>query len=197
MKEQIWEAKNDLNIYSNLSAFEFAQIETYIGSPKIILEAGCGLGRGSIFLNHLLRDENALYILADRSGCTTNSGEFAPKVDEFYNDLDLTKDFCALNGVRKFMTFDTEEDDWSTLPRVDLIFSLCAFGMLVPIERYIDRLIAAAKPNSTMIFGTRGANYGPKSFEARFEEVLYKPGRDSLGMFPTENWLVLRNPVDR
>lgn len=196
MKEQIWEAKHDLSVYSNLSAFEFGQIESHIGSPKTILEVGCGLGRGSIFLNHLLRDDSALYILADRTGYTANSGGFAPETDEFYNDLELTKDFCALNGVKKFMTFDTEEDDWSTLPKVDLVFSLCSFGMHVRIERYIDRLIATAKPESTMIFGTRGPNYGPESFTRQFADVLYIPGADSNGVFPTENWLILKNPIN-
>jgi hypothetical protein len=195
MKEQIWEARDNLAVYSNLSAFEFGQIESHLGSPKVILEAGCGLGRGSIFLNHLLRDDSALYILADRTGYTSNSGTFAPASDEYYNDLELTKDFCALNGVRHFLAFDTELDDWAALPKADLVFSLCSFGMHIPIERYIDRLIAAAQPNCTMIFGTRGPNYGQDSFRERFAEVLYLPGRNSNGVFPTENWLVLKNPI--
>jgi SAM-dependent methyltransferase len=194
MHEQIWEAKQNLSVYSDLSLFEFTQFEEHIGSPKTVLEVGCGLGRGSIFLNHLLRDDKVSFILADRTGYTANTGAFDPEVDEFYNDLELTADFCQQNGIKKFRTFDTEVDDWATLPKADLIFSLCSFGMHVRIERYIDRLIASAKPKSTMIFGTRGAGYGPASFDNQFQEVLYIPGRDSRGVFPHENWLVLKSP---
>ncbi len=195
MKEQIWEARDDLEVYSRLSAFEFGQIEKFIGTPDVIMEVGCGLGRGSIYLNHLQRNKDAQYILADRTGYTPNSGAFAPEADEYYNDLELTKDFCALNGLRNVRVFDTETDTWSSLPKVDLIFSLCSFGMHVRIERYIDRLIATAKPNGTMIFGTRALIYGPDSFKGRFQEINYIPGLNSNGVFPTENWLILKNPI--
>jgi SAM-dependent methyltransferase len=173
MKEQIWEARDDLSVYSDLSLFEFSQFERFIGEPRIILEVGCGLGRGSIFLNHVLQNDYALYILADRTGYTGNSGTFAPNSDEFYNDLVLTEDFCRLNGIHNLMTFDTDASDWSKLPRADLIFSLCSFGMHVPIERYIDRLASTLTPEGTMIFGTRHEEYGPHSFSERFAEVLY------------------------
>lgn len=195
MREQIWEARNQLSVYSDLSVFEFEQMGSHVGKPKTIIEVGCGLGRGSIFLNHLLKDDDALYVLADRSGYTTNTGAFAPKEDEFYNDLELTADFCRLNGIRNLRTFDTEKDHWGTLPSADLLFSLCSFGMHVKIERYIDRLIAALKPGGTMIFGTRDASYGPHSFRDRFEHVVYQRGRDSKSVFPEEHWLILKGPV--
>jgi hypothetical protein len=159
-----------------------------------VLEVGCGLGRGSVFLNHLLHDNDISFILADRNGYTLNPGSFDPEVDEFYNDLELTADSCQQNGIKKLRTFDTEVDDWAALPKADLIFSLCSFGMHVRIERYIDRLIASARPKSTMIFGTRSASYGPTSFEGLFQEVLYIPGQDNRGIFPHENWLILKNP---
>ena len=104
----------------------------------------------------------------------------------------LTADFCRLNGVKKLATFDTELGDWGKLPKADLIFSLCSFGMHVMIERYIDRLIAAMKPEGTMIFGTRHPSYGAHSFGNRFEEVMFFPGQDSSGVFPEENWLILK-----
>ena len=194
MKEQIWEAKDQIDLYSNLSVHEFAQIDQYIGDDiKTVLEVGCGLGRGSIFLNHMLQDDSIKYTLADRTGYTTNTGAFAPPEDEFYNDLVLTKDFCELNGIKNVSTFDTELSDWSTLPKADLIFSLCSFGMHVMIERYIDRLISVANPTSTMIFGTRHHSYGPDSFKDKFEEVIFQPGVYP-GNYPLENWLILKNP---
>lgn len=194
MREQIWEARENLKVYSDLSVFEYEQMFQYMGNPKTVLEAGCGLGRGSIFLNHLLKNDQALYILADRSGYTTNTGAYAPKEDEFYNDLVLTEDFCKLNGIQNTRTFDTEADDWGALPTVDLIFSLCSFGMHVKIERYIDRLIAALHPEGTMVFGTRDSSYGQHSFSDRFEQVKYIPGKPSRGIYPVEHWLILKHP---
>jgi len=196
MKEQIWEARLDLDLYNNLSLYEFIQIEQYLGNPKTVLEVGCGLGRGSIFLNHLLKDDKIKYILADRSGYTNNGGSYNPDKDEFYNDLILTEDFCKNNGIKNIRTFDTELDDWTSLSKVDLIFSLCSFGMHVSIERYIDRLMATANDSCTMIFGTRNANgsqYDENSFKDLFETVIYIP-TDHQTPFPHENWLILKNP---
>lgn len=193
MKEQIWEAKFDLEVYHNLSVHEFLQIEQHIGTPKKVLEVGCGLGRGSIFLNHLLKDNTVEYTLADRTGYTTNTGAFNPTQDEFYNDLALTDSFCRLNGIKNVTTFDTELDDWKTLPKFDLIFSLCSFGMHVQIERYMERLHSILTPGGTMIFGTRGGGYGPQSFNSQFEKVIFQHGIVTQP-FPLENWLILQNP---
>jgi SAM-dependent methyltransferase len=195
MREQVWESRDDTGVYSDLSLLEFRQFENFIGDPRVVLEVGCGLGRGSIFLNHLLRNDLALYILADRTGYTENTGAFSPGRDEFYNDLVLTEDFCRLNGVRNLITFDTEAGDLSRLPRADLILSLCSFGMHVSIERYIDRLSAALASGGTMIFGTRHESYGPDSFADLFAEVVYLPSDMTDAereRYPVENWLILR-----
>lgn len=133
MKEQIWEIGfqgGQMKVYGDVSEYEFDQIQGYIPQNiKSVLEVGCGLGRGSIFLNHLLRDDTIRYTLADRTGHTRNTGIFNPAEDEFYNDLALTQDFCELNGLKNITTFDTELGDWTTLPKSDFIFSLCSFGM--------------------------------------------------------------------
>jgi hypothetical protein len=192
MKEQIWEAKSNLDVYNDLSLHEFSQIESHLGNPKTVLEVGCGLGRGSIFLNHLLKDDNVEYVMADRTGYTKNTGAYMPKNDEFYNDLELTADFCKLNGIKNVTTFDTEKDDWTQLPKADLIFSLCSFGMHVSIDRYIDRLLSVANTTTTMIFGVRNGSMSDKN-KSRFVESLYISGIHK-SQFPRENWLILKNP---
>lgn len=193
MVEQIWEAHDNLDVYHSLAAFEFDQIFNLVGRPlSSIMEMGCGLGRGSIYLNWLLNDPAIRYTLADRTGWTRNTGAFNPLSDEVYNDLFLTADFCSLNGMTPMRLFDTEEGDWTTLEPADLIFSLCSFGVHVPIERYLDRLIAALAPGGTLLFGVRWA-YGPDSFKDRFREVIFREGIQSQ-IYPNENWLILRDP---
>ncbi len=193
MKEQIWEARGNLDVYSDLSEFEFNQIKGWIGRPKTVMEVGCGLGRGSIYLNHLLQND-AHYILADRTGRTNNSGLYNPEVDEVYNDLEQTKEFCALNGLTNCETFDTEKDDWTTLPKCDIIFSLCSFGMHVSINRYMTRLLSVANKECTMIFGTRHGTYAPHMFQDKFHDTTMVTGKESTGGFPHEHWLILKNP---
>lgn len=192
MKEQIWQARINIDIYNQLSVHEFTQIEKYLGTPKTVLEVGCGLGRGSIFLNHLLKDDTVEYILADRTGYTTNTGAYMPKVDEFYNDLNLTADFCTTNGIKNVKTFDTEQDDWANLPKVDLIFSLCSFGMHVSIDRYLDRLLSVSKPTTTMIFGVSVGTVSEDN-KSKFNETLFIKGQHTR-KFPREDWLILKNP---
>jgi hypothetical protein len=193
----------DLKMYADLSIHEFNQFKDHIGNPKLVFEAGCGLGRGSVYLNHLLQDDNVEYILADRTGWHWNRGgpNLSPNNDDVYNDLTMTADFSSLNGIKNFRTFDTQADDWATISNVDLIFSLCAFGMHVNIESYIDRLISISHPSTTMIFGTRsihGVTYGPDSFKDKFEQVIFlngKPSPETQSVkFPHEDWLILKNP---
>lgn len=192
MHEQIWEAKEDLNVYHSLAEIEFSNFHEHIGNPESVLEVGCGLGRGTIYLNELLKDQNVSYTLADRTGYTENTGAFNPAQDEYYNDLNLTKEFCELNGVSNIETFDTELDDWGNLKKFDLIFSVCSFGMHVKIERYMDRLLSVSKPTTTMIFGVRSP-YDQNSFAGMFDEIIYK--QDNSGKNLTrENWLILKKP---
>jgi SAM-dependent methyltransferase len=195
--EQVWEADEKYDgtfkVYNDLGAYEYDQIKDYIPSSiSNVLECGAGLGRGSIYLNHLWQNTNIRWILADRDGKSAkNTGAFEPKEDEYYNNFELAKSFCRMNGMTNFAMFDTEKDDWRQLPKFDLIFSFCSFGMHVPIERYIDRLLEVSEPNVTMIFGTRHRGYGPQSFKDKFNEVIYKESLKVLP-FPVENWLILK-----
>lgn len=197
MMEQQWEARTfGVEYYHKLSAFEFEQIQSFLGQPKKVLEVGSGLGRSSVFVNHLLKDDSIEYVLADRHGFPNgNTGAFAPEKDEFYCDLDQSIAFAKLNGIKNVSKFDTELCDWNSVKNVDLILSTCSFGMHVPIERYMDRMIATCNHGATMIFGTRSANYGPNSFRDLFEEVIFQPGINRMPHYPLENWLILRSPL--
>lgn len=200
MESQIWEMKKEhggATVYDELAPYEVEQIKDYLPqAPDRILELGAGLGRGSIYLRHYFRENGLVFppiwVLADRDGFSEeNTGAFNPKVDEYYNDFKLGRSFCQMNGLDNFKFVDTETGDWSKWGKFDFIFSFCSFGMHVPLERYMDRLIGASLPDVTMIFGTRHAGYNGDSFKDKFKEVIYQQGAGRQP-FPHENWLILR-----
>lgn len=190
VKEQVWECKEDISIYGKLSDFEIEQFGEFLPEAvKRSFEIGAGMGRGSIQLREFFPE--AEFTLADRQGRTENKGIFLPQEDEFYNDFEMTKSFCKLNGLVPERLFDTEEDDWSTLPKFDLITSRCAVGFHISLERYIERLISIATPDVTMIFGVNCLRRGVDGFEDKFKEVIFKEGKTQKE-FPFQSWLVFR-----
>lgn len=194
IKEQVWEAKEDISIYSRLSEREHLQIQYFLPErPKVVVDLGGGLGRGAIHLNKFYRNPNIKFYILDRDGETENTGAFNPKEDEYYNDFEVAEDFCRLNGLINVKFFDTEKDDWSSLPKADLIVSRCSFGMHVPIERYIDRIHSICAPGAVCIFGTRGGGYDNTSFQDKFEKVEFTT-EEWEKKFPMQNWLILSGP---
>lgn len=190
MTEQIWECRDDLGVYSRVSEYEHEQIRDHIGRPRVVMDLGCGLGRGAIHLNAVLGDPTIHFVLADTTGDTPNVGGW--DLGEFYNDLALTASFAELNGLTNFETFDTRADDWSRLPAIDLVVSRCSFGMHVPIERVMPRLLAVTAPDCTMIFGTRRRSaYNRDSFRHLFHETLFL-AQDHRPPFPQQDWLILK-----
>lgn len=194
MKEQVWECKNDLAIYSLLSRFEHNQLVPVMPkAPKVVMDLGCGIGRAGIYLNHVLANPDVHFIMADRHGDTpTNTGDWA--AGEYYNNLEATAKFCDLNGLHNYQTFDTsaKPSAWSKLPKVDYVMSRCAIGMHIPLEFVLPGLLRCMTPDVTVILGIRApCPYDEQSFTDVFEEVrLYRGERD--GRFPYQDWLVLK-----
>ena len=195
MKDQIWECRDNLDVYSTLSEFEHEQVKAFIPSqPKVIMDLGCGLGRASIYLNHILHandiNNDIHFILADTTGDTEITGAW--NKEEFYNRMDLTASFCTLNGLLNIGLFDTQRSDWNNLSNIDYIMSRCAFGMHFPIESVIDKLLKISTPDITMIFGTRNrAVYSHESFKSLFKEVIFIQ-EDKYDPYPQQDWLILR-----
>ena len=191
MKEQVWECRDNLSVYGELSEHEFKQFEKFLPeSPKNIMDLGCGLGRIAIKLNNHYKDPDIHYILADRNGYTENLGQFNPDADEVYNDLTLTASFCQLNGIKSFRTHDTE-GAWNKLPLCDLIISCCSFGFHVSIERYLARIISVMSPGATLIFGTRLGFYSEQTF-ANIFNYNHLTEEDRIEHLPVEQFLILR-----
>lgn len=215
MHKQIWECKDDIAVYSQLSEFEFLQYVNYLPvsflTPKHhnVLDLGCGLGRVACYLYHQYSKSNLSFILADQTGdCENSTGEYGK--DEVYNDLSLTASFCKLNNLPRFTIWNTQLNDLLDIPKIgndseiDLVISCCAFGMHFPIAQILNDLIAISNPNVTMIFGTRNrAHYGYSSWTRNlknyFQEVYFSEQEQvSLGTpdakrtFPQQDWLILK-----
>lgn len=195
MKEQVWEAKDNIEVYKQQSLRDYSQISKHLPlKPKTVMDLGCGLGRATIMLNAHYKNKKIEYILADRTGRTVNTGEFNPAEDQFYNDLNMTADFVRLNEVDNFKVLDTEEGDWEALPNLDLVLSDCSVGFHLPIERYLDKLLAKATPKSVFIFGVgHWTPYGPESFSELFKETIYQK-EEYIPGFANQSWLILKNP---
>lgn len=190
MVQQVWESLSDRSVYSRLGDLELSQIKEFLPpSPKTVMEVGCGLGRGSINLNWHYDDPSILWLLGDKNGdVERNTGALG--ADEVYNDLAATSSFCLLNDMTNFTTFSMH-DGWElACPPVDLLVSFCSFGVHVPIEDSIDKLIALSSRDVTMIFGVREP-YSEDSFRDKFKEVIFRRHAQEPP-FPHQNWLVLR-----
>lgn len=191
MLEQVWEAREDMGVYDRLSQHEHLQVGPYLSHPSVVMDLGCGLGRVSVYLNAVWKDSSIHYILADTTGTTENKGRWNHPEGEVYNDLFLTQTFVRLNGLNNFCTFDLFQDDWSSLPKSDLITSHCAVGMHFPIEKVMSRLLQVSTPDVTMVFGTRQGKYHSHSFEELFREVYFLQPPETPP-FPWQSWVILR-----
>lgn len=198
-KEQVWEARHNLDIYSELSEYELQQTAHHFPpAPAVVMDLGCGLGRSAISIYQYYNElasfaDDIHFVLADRHGATENKGIMMPKTPEYYNDLMETTSFCKLNGMSNFQTFETEEDDWKKLPVLDFVSSRCACGFHFPISDYMPKLLTASAPDVTMIFGVN-VKYSAESlveFQGLFKESkLIIGSRDER--FPVQNFLVLK-----
>ena len=194
LHEQVWEVKDKLERYTELTVSDFAEILDLLPpAPGIVMDFGTGIGRAAIYHNYI-NGHKSHYILADRDGDSkNNTGEYGPSEDQYYNDLALTGEFCKLNGIKSFQTFDTEAGDWSKLPKVDFIMSHYSLGFHVSVDRYIDRLHSILAPGGTILLGVRHS-YHLKDYSKLFKTQMFResPNKPPL---PTQHWLLLKDPI--
>ena len=157
--------------YKIMCESEWNVIKNHIKNPQKVLELGCGLGRMSIFINSMLKN-NAHYILADSNGSWSGIKFGWNPVKKYYNDLNATSNFAVLNGLQNFSIFDLETNHLSDLSEIDLVISFLAVGFHFPIENYLEKLLDITTKNVTMIFGVRVGQYKIKDFNRYFNNIL-------------------------
>jgi len=188
---QVTTAVDNKEQYTKLSEIEYEVISQYIDPyPKRILELGCGLGRMSIFLNKK-HPSNSKYHLADMSCITptpTKSSRYGWDPGTWYNDLELTKEFCEINGLVNFEIIDLATGSITLLRDIDFIFSVMSVGFHYPIEQYMDILKLVAKPDALIIFGVRKGFYENKIFLNQFKSVEFKDMKEDS----KERFLILK-----
>lgn len=160
---------NMRSYYEDLSKSEYTQIKDQIHNPKTVLELGCGLGRMSIYMNYYLKDDSIKYILADFDVLKKHPKYSWGQGNQFYNKLELTREFCKLNNLTNIELFDLGKRKISELENIDIIMSFLAVGFHSPIEDYIKDLVNIISDNYVLFFGIRRGKYTEKSFEEYFE----------------------------
>ena len=182
--------KGGLSFYTKLSESEYQVLKDYLNPyPKQILELGCGLGRMSIFLNKK-HPSNSKYFLADASIITptTKNGRYGWDPGTWYNDLELTKEFCENNGLVNFEVIDLAVPSLTSLRDIDFVFSVMSVGFHYPIEQYLDELKLIMKPDSLLIFGVRKGVYDNSSILDQFKSFEFRETLDES----KEKFLILK-----
>jgi hypothetical protein len=134
-------------------------------NPKYIVDWGCGLGRASISFYHEFSWNQSKFLLCDKTGIErfienrewidedgnqlNPMGSFNHNKSIPYNDLNLTKMFCEMNGLRAdYLDIDEVTD----LGSPDLLFSMHCVGYHFSINSFLRNV--RSSPN-IMLFGVR------------------------------------------
>jgi hypothetical protein len=145
-------------IFEVRSRLEWEVIKDQFSSQtKTVLDLGCGLGRMSVWANWQLGN-GAKYYLADRTAMTDNVVGGWPAKEEWYNDLEMTKQFAVKNGLTNCEVIDlARREALLELPRIDVLISIAAVGYHWPIEDWLD--ILEKLDVGVMIFTVRPGQY--------------------------------------
>ena len=190
---EAWKESEDYKkAYSLFCAKEFELIKPYIGSPKNVLDLGCGIGRMSVYLHTQLRDDSIHYILADGNDESLFKIKYGwnNKKSRYYNSINLMNLFAESNGLKNFRSVNLQKESIEDLRNIDLIMSFLAVGFHFPIEEYLETLKISASSDCVMIFGIRKKSvYQTES--PLFESFKY---RKIIGSSESnENFLILTN----
>ncbi len=150
--------KSSRRVFEVRSKLEWEVIKDQFSSgTKTVLDLGCGVGRMSVWANWQLGN-GAKYYLADRTAMTENVVGGWPAKEEWYNDLGMTKQFAAANGLTNCEVVDlARREALLELPRIDVMMSIAAVGYHWPIEDWLD--IFEKMEVGVMIFTVRPGQY--------------------------------------
>ncbi len=172
-------------LYTNLP--EATHLDEFLSTldPLSILDIGCGIGRGSVYLaNRYGWLERSICLYDGDSGKKTFYGANRTGKNEFYNDLKLTKEFCRINGLANIRTINAEDVNLSDVELAfDLAYSFLAIGFHWDIKFYLNDLEKIMNPDGIVIFGTQGS-------DKRDGDDFTKK---QLNEIDTDNWKLLGN----
>lgn len=148
-------------LYQELSE-EYQLFKDYLPSPlQNVLDIGCGLG----YIDVVLFDQHPNLKLHMFDAAAEVKG----KVDLFYNDLNLTKEFLMLNDVPASnitlidatSTGNGQHDNqnpeiFKSLPKMDLVISMYAWGWHSRITKFIKEVSEVLRPGGRFIIEVKG-----------------------------------------
>ena len=132
---------------------EFDSIKNFIpNNLSNILDIGCGLGVINIFLNSFYLNK-CYFTLIDKTYLDKKITYGFNNKGEFYNNLELTKDFLLENKLKENQLEIIDASKNFTLKKkYDLIISLFSMGYHYSIDLYIEKIKKVSKKNTKIIF---------------------------------------------
>lgn len=156
-----WQAMHKA-MYTNLPEnYCLEDILRLYEAPRHIVELGCGVGRGSVWLCRYYGWDKSTFWLLDSTGDNVAYGVDEEGCSDYYNDLELTKAYWELNcpGV-KYHVVDTGGVVYDVPDEIDLLFSFLAFGFHWDFNPYLESLQDLVVPGGLAVFGMRGFDQG-------------------------------------
>lgn len=172
----------------------YDSFKKYLPRLNNILDIGCGLGYIDIILHR--NHPNAQLFLLD------SMSSFEVKVNKFYNNLELTKEFLILNEVPNNqinlidasttgsnMFINQNPDILKELPKMDLVISCYAWGWHSRISKYIEEVSNQMNTGGVLVLDCKGSSSTPK---CQFEiDKIKEHGFSILDMIDTKGKYVV------
>lgn len=168
---------------------EISTINNYLKkSPAQILDIGCGLGIYDLalhdFYSKKFGSENIVFHLLDKTTTELEEKNVYYGYREkgaFYNNLDYTKEFLILNGIKEnqinCITVDnnlalTNNNLRTNLSNIDLVISIISWGFHYPITVYLDTVYNILADDGLLCLHCRKLSENLPLLESKFDIVF-------------------------
>lgn len=168
-----------------------------LSRPRVVLDLACGIGRCSVWLARYYDWTKSKFYLYDSNGNARAFGINKPVGENFYNDLDATRAYCKVNGLKNAEIIDAQRVPLDQLgssltASVDMVYSFMAFGFHWPFNPALEAITPYVRRGGLAIFGTRGFDQGNGrgATSRKFTNI-------QLSRVDLANWIVHRDARER
>jgi SAM-dependent methyltransferase len=142
--------------------------------PRVesVVDIGCGIGGMSLGLWRRFPESIRSLYLLDRSEVTPSLYMGFRKEAAFYNSLEETERFLLGNGVPRevIRIVDVSKAPFPEV-QADVAISTFAWGFHFPVDRYVEAVRRALRPEGVVALHVRREKGGEELLREHFEEV--------------------------